>query len=252
MLDFFDINVNIGVSRVPFPHSFSDIEGLKIAMERYGIKKALVYHCAAREDDINLGNMLLLDELHGNDNLYPVWLVMPHHTGEFSKPGDLLTQMKDAGVKAVRMFPLYKYHRFSIAKRNCYELFSALEDSRVPVFLEFDTDIADWDSIDDTCVRHPDLNLILCGLDYGVDRNLYPLLSQHKNIYLETYRYKTHYGIEEICLKFGAERLVFGSGMPLFSGAAAVSMINYAHISEQEKKMIACDNIETLLREVRL
>ena len=252
MLDFFDINVSIGRSRVPFPHSFSDIEGLRKSMESYGIKKAMVYHRAALEDDINLGNSLLLDELHGNDNLYPVWLVMPHHTGEFSKPGDLLKQMKDADVKAVRMFPYYKYHRFSIAKRNCYELFSALEDSRVPLFLELDTDFVDWDSIDDTCVRHPDLRLVLCGLDYGVDRNLYPILSLHKNVYLETYRYKTHYGIEEICLKFGAGRLVFGSGMPLFSGAAAVSMVNYAQISEKEKEMVACGNLESLLKEVRL
>ena len=249
---FFDSGASIGISRSPHPHSFTDVGGLIGKMDSYGIKKAMVYHLVARESNAAEGNKLLMDEIKGHDALYPVWAVMPHHTGEFDHPEKLVMRMKESGIKAVRMFPDRGYHNFNIAKRNCGELFSVLENCGVPVFLELDTDFVDWDSIDNACGYHPNLKLVLCGLDYSVDRNLYPILSLHKNVYLETYRYKTHYGIEEISLKFGASRLVFGSGMPLFSGAAAVSMINYAHISDNEKEMIAYGNLESILQEVRL
>jgi predicted TIM-barrel fold metal-dependent hydrolase len=46
--------------------------------------------------------------------------------------------------------------------------------------------------------------------------------------------------------------MVFGTGMPVYSGGAAVSMINYARISEKEKRLIAHENMESLMEGVRL
>ncbi|MCL2527542.1 MAG: hypothetical protein FWE42_03905 [Defluviitaleaceae bacterium] len=254
MPSFFDSNVSIGINRYPYPHSFTDVAGLIQRMDSYGIIKALVYHSIAREDDINAGNKLLLDEIQTHESLYPILLAMPHHTGEFCEPGELAAFMTIHGVRALRLFPQRDWHNFSLSRRNCNELFTTMEKYNVPIFLELDTDDANlgWSEIENICEHHPNLKLVLCGLDYSVDRNLFPLLSQYTNIYLETYRYKVYYGIEEFCAKFGANRLIFGSGMPKFSGAAAVSMINYALISEKEKDMIARGNLESILGEVRL
>ena len=77
------------------------------------------------------------------------------------------------------------------------------------------------------------------------------ILKKHKNLYLETFGFKAQDGIEEVCKVFGAERLIFGSGMPESSGAAAVTMITYANISFEEKQMIASENLEKLLGGVK-
>ena len=56
--------------------------------------------------------------------------------------------------------------------------------------------------------------------------------------------------IEEIAEKFGAQRLIFGSGMPGLSGAASVALITYAKLDDTRKQMIAAGNLDRLLQEV--
>jgi hypothetical protein len=40
--------------------------------------------------------------------------------------------------------------------------------------------------------------------------------------------------------------------MPLFSGSAAVGMVNYARVSDEEKRLIAAVNLERLIGGVSL
>ena len=248
-LGFFDCDICVGARNIAYPESYDagapDIGWLAAAMERYGITKALAYHSMAREYNATIGNTMLPDALRGMDNLLPVWVVMPHHTGEFCSPQELTEKMKTCGVKAARMFPAEQDHRYGINERNCGALFAALENCGIPVLIGIDQ--LTWDELCSICEHHHALKIILCNLDYSINRNLYPILSQYENIFLETFGYKVQNGIEEICHKFGAGRLVFGSGMPRCSGAAAVSMISYARISDDEKKMIAHGNLENLI-----
>ena len=104
-----------------------------------------------------------------------------------------------------------------------------------------------WDELNQLCGNHPKLKVIFTDLNYRIDRNIYALLDRHPTLHLESGGYKVHNGIEEICGRFGAQRLVFGSGMPMYSGASAVSMIRYARIREREKSLIAFGNLSALL-----
>lgn len=249
-LDFFDCNCQVGMRGIVNPGSFYRIEDLAAKMPFYGIKKALVYHSMAREYHPQVGNSILIDEIKAYPELYPVWVLMPHHTMEFPKPQDLIGQMKTNGVKAVRMFPESWEQNYSISEWNCGELLSTLEKHRIPLMIGLDQ--LGWDKVHEICSNHSGLRLILTEVDYRIDRNLYPLLNKFSNLYLETIGYKVHNGIEEICRRFGADRLIFGSNMPVIAGSAAVSMINYACISEAEKRMIAYENLEQLLGGVLL
>jgi predicted TIM-barrel fold metal-dependent hydrolase len=106
----------------------------------------------------------------------------------------------------------------------------------------------DWRGVHDLVSRHPALDVVLTDVSYRIDRNLFALLlDRHARLSIETIGYKVHRGIEEICRRFGAERLVFGSGMPVYSRAAAVTMIRHARISDREKQMIAHGNLEKML-----
>lgn len=249
-LEFFDCNCSFGMRAIMNPGSFYRVEDLVNRMARYGIKRALVYHSMAREYSPSIGNKMLMDEIKNYPFLVPVWTVMPHHTQEFPQPYELIEQMKANGVKVVTMFPSMMDQAYSLAEWNCGELFKVLEEHRVPLLLSFDQ--ITWNELHDLLRNHPKLNVILTNVNYRIDRNIYALLGMFDNLFIETHGYKVHRGIEEICNKFGAHRLIYGSGMPVFSGSAAVAMINYAQIGQKEKEMIAYGNLEALLREVRL
>lgn len=248
--DFFDCSCSAGMRGILNPGSFYTFGDLTQKVNDYGIKKALVYHSMAREYHPVTGNRMLMDEVGNHPCLYPVWVVMHHHTGEFPGPEKLIGQMKENNVRAVRMFPGVSDQNYCIAEWNCGELFAVLEKHEVPLMIGLEQ--LTWNELYELCSNHPGLRIILTEVNYRINRNLYTLLKKFEYLYIETMGYKVHHGIEEICEKLGAQRLVFGSGMPLYPGGAAVSMINYARISEKEKRMIAHENLENLLGGVRL
>ncbi len=143
------------------------------------------------------------------------------------------------------MFPAEMEQQFSLEEWSCGVLLSTVEEHQVPLFIGLDQ--VDWRSVQEILSRHPALRVVLTDVSYRVDRNLSPLLDRFAGLSIETIGYKVHRGIEEICRRFGAERPVFGSGMPVYSGAAAVTMIRYARISEKERQMIAHGKLERML-----
>lgn len=242
---FFDCNSVIGRRRIKNPGSFHETGELIRKMQYYGIEGAMVYHSLASGYSPSVGNRLLLDEIKDYSFLKGVWVVLPHHTGEFPKPEGLRIEMKNNNIKAVRIFPAAKDHGFSISDWCCGELFDMLEACRVPLMVDLDQ--LAWDELYGILSAHPGLRVILTGLHYNCGRNLYPLLDKFEHLYIETIGFKPFNGIEDVCRRFGAHRLIFGTCSPLYSGGAAVGMISYAPVSHGEKCMIAGGNLEKLL-----
>jgi hypothetical protein len=248
-LKFFDCNCRIGMRSIVNPGSFYKTEDLVGKMKYYGIEKALVYHSMAREYSPIIGNEMLTREIANFPSLYPVWIVMPHHTGEFPSPGILVEQLRKYNVRAVRMFPSQFEQNFSIAPWNCGELYTKLDAHRIPIFISLDQ--LSWNDIYELRSNYPKLRIILTEVNYRTDRNLYFIMEKFPNIFIEVSGYKVHHGIEEICRRYGAERLIYGSGMPVYTGSS-VSVIHYARISGLEKRKIAYENLNTILEEVTL
>ena len=59
-------------------------------------------------------------------------------------------------------------------------------------------------------------------------------------------------GIEEVCAKFGSERLLYGSNFPTNSMSGSVYSLMKADISDADRENIAYKNMERLLSEVKL
>lgn len=241
-LSFFDCNAQIGRYSVKHPEAFTTSEKLVEEMEYSGISEALVYHALAKEYAPSVGNELLMNEIHGKP-LHPCWVVMPHHTGEMPPPDSLLAEMKRFGVRALRVFPVQ--HQFSLSDWCSGELLDMAEANRVPVFLDFDQ--INWEGVAQVMRDHPKLNLVLLRTSYRVDRYLYPLLERYENLRIECATYQVAGGIEAICRRFGAERLIFGTGLPIFEAGPCVAQITYADISGAEKRLIAGDNLREML-----
>lgn len=247
-MSFFDSNCSVGRRGIVHAGSFCTVEELVGRMKNYGIAKALVHHAMAREYDPGTGNRMLLEEIRIYPSLIPVWVVMPHYTGEFPRPVEWVEGAIQSGVRAVRIFPSVSDQNFCVEEWNCGEMLRIIEKHKMPLLIDMDQ--LGWNEMHGLLSRHPGLKVLLTNAGYRIDRNLYRLLELHKNLFLETSGYKVFNGIEEICSRFGAHRLVFGSGMPVFSGAASVSMIHYAQISEKDRRRIFYENLEELLEGV--
>jgi len=249
-LDFFDCNCSIGRSSVLYPGSFHSADDLVTRIESYGISNTLVYQAISRDHFPAEGNPILMENITEHEQLHPCWVVMPHHTNEFPSPSELIKQMKAENVKAVRIFPSPERHNYSLKPYSAGPLLKMLELSKIPLFVDIDE--IGWNNIDTLLAAYPELPVILCNTGYRSDRYIYPLMQTYSNLHIETSRYLSHLGVEALCNKVGTERILFGTGMPLYTGAGAVFFINKLMLDESEKQKIASGNLERLIAGVSL
>jgi hypothetical protein len=252
-LSLFDANCWLGSSNFTVETAPESVYDLLSEMKRVGIAEALVCHASAAGYSPTLGNAELVHEIHATPCLHPCWVVMPDHTGEMEPPRTLVSNLIAAGVLAVRMLP--RLHRFSLSSWSVDELLSELEVHRIPLFLDFgrlhwSEDVVDYDQTVRICSVFRNLPLILVREGIGSARYIYPILEKFSNFFLELSYYQAAGGIADICRRFGADRLLFGSGLTDYSAGSPLAMLQCAQISTDEKRAIAGGNLRSLLRGV--
>jgi hypothetical protein len=245
---FFDCNTSVGRAGYPHLADNQDAAGLEREMEIAGIEEALVSHVVAREGHPPLGNALLEKEIAGRPNLHPVWVLLPHHTGEMPPPDDLLAEMREKGVKAVRLYPGRARHSFSLADWCCGSLLDVLDAARLPLLV--DIEVVSWEDVFALLNTYQRLPVVVSNCSYRHNRFLYPLWERFDNLYVETCRFLGAGTVEDVVRRFGAGRLLFGSNMPQYTGTAIVARITYADIPPEDKEAIASGNLKRLLEEL--
>ncbi len=249
MLKFIDARCQLGrrgVLREGEPVTKADILEL---MDRCRIEKAVAYHAIAKEGDVKAGNMELLNETEGDDRFLRQWVAMPSAFGEFMSVDELLEGMKKNAVSSIRLFP--KTHGYSLRPYAMGKFMAAMAEHKIPVFMNY-AETASEDAIYALLTDYPEVNFILSDISYREERKMFPLFEQCKNLYIGTGNYVVHGGVKTMCEYFGAERMIFDTGLPTGSATAAVSLICYAEVSDEEKALIASGNLERLLSEVTL
>jgi len=259
-LRFFDANCMIGRQAKPQPGTFFEVEKLLEEMDYYGIEETLLFHSSSRWYHPVAGNKKLLEEIKGEKRLRACWVLLPSHTKEMPKPDLLIREMLSKGVKAVRLFP--NQHLFSLSPWSVGDLFKALEEHRIPTFLDFGSgfseivlpfsDATEWETIYNLCQSYPSLPIILVQISFRTNRKFYPLLKECSNLYLELSGCSWSYReIEAVSREIGAGRLLFGTKLPFYNPGLALATLTYARVSEKEKKLIAGDNLRQLLKKVK-
>lgn len=241
-LTYFDCNAQIGKYSVKHPEAFTTADELVKEMKRVGVSEALVFHSMAKEYAPCVGNEMLLAEIEGRP-IRPCWVVMPHHTGEMPAPDELLAQMKVKGVRALKAYP--NAQAFTLADWCAGNLLAMIEANSIPFFLDMDQ--TNWGQVAEILSDHPKLNLILLRQSYRIDRLVYPLMEKYAGLRMEAATYQVASGIEQVCKRFGAGRLLFGTALPYLDVGPAIAQITYAEISDEEKQLIAGDNLRSLL-----
>ena len=211
-LQFFDCNCSVGRVTYPHLHDLSTTQDLLREMDTAGIEEALVYHTVARYSFPPLGNSMLLKEIRGMKRLHPVWVVLPHHTGEMPQPQELISEIKKNNIRAVRIYLKLNQHSFSINDWCAGELLEALEAAQIPLIL--DMEMVTWEQVNTILSEHKKLPVIATTCTYRNNRYIYPLLEKHNQLYIELSRFMGAGTVEDIVSRFGSRSLLFGSNMP--------------------------------------
>ncbi len=246
-LPFFDCHCMIGVRQKREPMSPQTLSDYLEDFAYYDIVAALVHHAYAVEYSPDYGNRKLLEEIADYPQLLPQWIVLPHWAGDFAEPDQLVSEMLELNVRAARVCP--KSHGFSVSPEVCGPLFQALQEARLPLFV--DVSELELEAAISLAKQYPLLPIVLCGVAWASDRLIYAHFAAVPNLHLETWAFQGHRAYERFVQAFGAERLLFGTDLPHRSPGAARMMTCYEQISEQDRRKIAGENLWRLLYGVR-
>jgi predicted TIM-barrel fold metal-dependent hydrolase len=243
---FFDCNTFFGLPAIRPLLPAPTVEMLLAEMDRAGIERALVWHIAQHDASPQAGNRLLAEAIGPHERLAGCWTVLPNHAHEFPPPDELFSQMRQARIAALRIFPTAQ--RFPANGVSLGDLLTAMVSRRVPLFLSLRRG-SNWPLVYSLLAEFPELVCVVCDHGcWGEDRSFRPLLSRYPNVYVDTAQYLLDGGIEALVADYGAERLLFGSGFPESYHGGMMLALRHARITDEEKQAIAAGNLERILQ----
>lgn len=231
-------------------------EDLLAEMDHYGIAEALVLDSLSRENHPAEGNERILGVADQSPRLKRAWSALPPGAeDEQSPPAQFVEQMRCHRVGALFLFP--NQYFFELSDWCLDELLEPLAEQGVPVFINpveisgssrWQSDATDWNAVVDLCRRWPTLPVIVSEFRIRrSQRQVYKALDACPNLHIELSAYWLHRGIEYITERWGARRLLFGSGWPGFGPHMTLATLTSADIDDGEKRLIAGDNLRRLL-----
>jgi predicted TIM-barrel fold metal-dependent hydrolase len=250
-IQYFDSNCMLGQWNRSSGKCFYEDEDIIMEMDRAGIEKCIAFSSMAKYDDIVEGNRILVEKTRGSMRVLPCAVAIPQQPGLFPEAKEFCEFLAGNNIRSVRIFP--KLHGVNLYKWLWEDLFTELEKRRIPVFVDFVIDHwsegIDWQQILDMCEAFPNLPFILLRMGEA-DRYLYKLFCKAPNLYIETSYYLVHNGLEQFEKSGYANRLIFGTGMPVYGPFAPLGMLALSGMSEKGLGLAAGGNLERLIGEV--
>ena len=242
-LSFYDCNIFIGRHQNPYTVSPFGLNTLEDTIQAYGLKGGLIYHSASVLYDASYGNKLLIEEAKNKPALQLTWIAIPEFSVSKKESENFLTKLKENKISALKIFP--RYHNFNVINGAIDMLLHSINEERIPLLV--DQEEISWDEISYILRKFQEIPFILQNTGYRMERYIIPFFNKYTNFYFDISRYQAHGGIEYLCRQFGSERILFGSGMPVFSPESIMMMIKNADLSIKEKRNISFKNISRLL-----
>ncbi len=225
-------------------------EQLLNEMERCQIHAALVYSHQAKATHPLVGNDMVLEACKEHPRLYPCWVGMPHHTGEFPRPDKLVQEMEAHNIRALKIFP--RIFEFAVDEPTLGELLSTLQEANILLIVDagrYEEAIQiEWPEVSWLCGSYPKLNVLLHSVRWEATRTLVPIAKRFANLHFEFSNYQGNRMLEFWSNLIGCERLLLGSEAMEKSMGAARAYIDYADLTDAQRRAIAGGNLQRLLQ----
>lgn len=244
---FFDCHKYLGPG-FPAEPDFPTVSSLLAEMDRLNIDRSLVWHTEARTTEPLAGNQRLVAELaaaDAADRLVPAFVVAPDFGAGTDTGKQFLQLVREHDVRAFRFFP----RGTAWTLDDLDPLMRALA-VRKPVLLldcfeSLGKNVAN-DVIVAFAARHPGMTLVFSNAMWVHHDRLYELMEARPNIRMETSLVHTYRTVEHVVQRFGADRVLFGTGYKSNYGAAIANLV-HSPMTDAQRDQIAHGNLEQLL-----
>ena len=240
----FDANLWLGRPQ-GFPLAVEmNLAALRQAMADHFIAGGLVSHWRGKTASPQEGNAALEAGIESaGPNLYVTMTGLPL----FPRQGGPLPGLGDlpAGVQAVRFFP--KTHGFPLTDWGIGSLGKWMIERRLPLFV-WHTEV-DWQELYAFAKAFPKMAIIVESQTRKIIYHLRPLLALMRdcpNTYVEISNL-TGPAFELVLQHVGAERLIFGSFLPVSDPLVPLGIVLDTKMSEADRTLIAGGNLRRLI-----
>ena len=124
-------------------------------------------------------------------------------------------------------------------------VFSVLEQTKAPLLIALEE--ADLEDLVRLKTAYPSLVLVLTNTTQWMNRQYVQFTKTFPGVYLDTSNVIEYYGLESLVKTVGADKLLFGSGMPDKEPYDKIYQILYSDLSLEEREMIAYRNFESVM-----
>lgn len=237
--DLFDVNVRVGPAGV-LRELGLETQALLEEMDRYFIRSAVASHWTAEEYDALEGNRALEAAL--DPRLVPAWSAHPG--------SECMDQLLTYRPKAVRLFPKPgDPSAFPVTTWAAGELFEYLQAYSVVTLIA--REFIDWEALVRLLENFPRLVLVLLDIGYRADHFVWPLLRRFPSLHFDSATYLAYRQLEYFVERFGAERILFGTRLPLFTASSSLGVLASARIPDAGRLAIAGGNLRRLLTQAQ-
>lgn len=242
---FFDCNKYLGPGFPEVP-DFPTPASLLAEMDRLHIDRSLVWHTDARGAAPLAGNRRLITELEGvaeANRLVPAFVVSPEF-GSGTEVAEAFHRLVDENnVRAFRFFP--RGTEWVLADLD--PLMERLAPRRPVLLLDcFESLGRDLNGILVFAEKHPAVTMVFTNAMWVHHDRLYELMKARPNIRMETSLVHTYRTVEQVVERFGAERMLFGTGYKSNYGAAIANLV-HSPMTPAQRRQVAHGNLEELL-----
>jgi predicted TIM-barrel fold metal-dependent hydrolase len=220
-------------------------------MDRYGIDMLAV--CATRSifSDWRAGN----EEVIEISDKYPKRLVPFVSISPILPKPELaryLTEYKRKKARGIRLYP--QHQKYSLTLNSATSaIFEAAEELHLPVVLPVRV-IMNWGlpeldpaAIETVVSRYPKVSFILSSVNYGETLWLFDFMRRCQNVSLEISGLQGFRAVDACLGAVGAERVLFGSGLPLLYPACSIQKLEVAKLTREQREAISHGNARRLL-----
>lgn len=219
-------------------------------LDGYGIGRAVISSLRAVFVDWEAGNEEVLAVAQREPRYVPVVVLVPQ-VGVDQEV--VVTGYVSRGARAFRLYP--QYHRFRLEENPLVDEVCELASAHdLPVWLSIRL-LMDWSlpTVDTARVfglarRFPETQFVISGVNYGELPEALVGMKQCRNTFLETSCLQVFGGLKRLADEVGADRLIFGTGLPLQYPLCNLEKVRASGLSLTDEDMVLGGNVARLLK----
>ncbi len=125
-------------------------------------------------------------------------------------------------------------------------MIDVLEESKAPLLVSV-WEYEDLSPLAEFKAKHPELVLVLTNTNQWLNRQYVAMIKNFPNVYMETSNTIEYYALESMAAEIGADKIMFGTGMPAKEPYDRIYQMLYCELPEDQIELIAYKNFERIM-----